>query len=80
MYLNDEDVVVLLRKRKSALRSGAARLCRETTEGSGFATPGGDYQAVYRSIDRYTHLLRRCGLFLERTKVNCALRPDTDGL
>ncbi len=70
MYLNEGDVVSLLRKLVHSLEPGGIIVCRETTVRSGTVTREGDYQAVYRSIETYTRILNECGLSVVTKKRN----------
>jgi len=56
MYLNEDDVISLLKKLTSSLQPGGLILCRETTVRQGTVTRDGDYQAVYRSIANYERI------------------------
>ena len=70
MYLNEEDVVALLRKLKSFLSPGGIILCRESTVRNGTITRDGDYQAVYRSVPTYLGLFNGCDLAVVQTCLN----------
>ena len=70
MYLNDREVIALLRKIVPALNPGGMILCRETTVREGVVTRGGEYQATYRSIDVYRGLFADCRLAVTRTERN----------
>jgi trans-aconitate methyltransferase len=61
MYLNDLDVVALLRSLKDRLASGASIVLRESTVPQGKVTARGDYQAVYRNVSLYQDLFREAG-------------------
>ncbi len=61
MYLDDNDVVEMLRSLKDRLAPGAAIVLRETTVPRGKLTPGGEYQAVYRNVGLYQDLFREAG-------------------
>jgi len=61
MYLNENDVTILLRKILPSLEPGAIVLCRETTVRKGVVTRRGEYQAVYRSVQTYENIFRKCG-------------------
>ncbi len=61
MYLNDLDVVALLRSLKDRLTSGASIVLRESTVPQGIVTARGDYQAVYRNVSLYQDLFRKAG-------------------
>ena len=62
MYLNERDVVSLLRKLIMFLEPGGIILCRETTVKEGIVTRQGEYQAIYRSVSTYTNIFKECGL------------------
>jgi len=53
MYLNDLDVVAILRSLKDRLAPGASIVLRESTVPQGKITARGDYQAVYRNVSLY---------------------------
>jgi trans-aconitate methyltransferase len=61
MYLNENDVTILLRKIIPSLEPGSIVLCRETTVRKGVVTRRGEYQAVYRSVKTYENIFRKCG-------------------
>lgn len=70
MYLNENDVVSLLRKLSRSLQPSGIILCRETTVRQGVVTREGDYQAVYRSVATYTRIFNECGLSVVTVKRN----------
>jgi trans-aconitate methyltransferase len=70
MYLNEDDVIRLLRKLVSSLQPGGMILCRETTVRKGEVTRRGDYQAVYRSVENYRRIFSVCGLSVTRVRIN----------
>ena len=70
MYLNENDVVALLKKLKSFLNPGGVILCRETTVRNGTITRDGEYQAIYRSVLTYLSLFNRCDLTVVQTCLN----------
>jgi len=70
MYLNENDVIALLRKLKSFLTPEGIILCRETTVRNGTVTRDGDYQAIYRSVPAYLSLFNRCELTVAQTCLN----------
>ena len=61
MYLNDSDVVEMLRSLKERLVPEASIVLRETTVPQGKLTLGGKYQAVYRNVSLYQDLFREAG-------------------
>ena len=70
MYLNEKDVVALLRKLKSFLTPEGIILCRESTVRKGTVTRDGEYQAVYRSVPTYLSMFNRCDLKVVKTCLN----------
>ena len=62
MYLNEEDVVALLRKLISSLQPGGIILCRETTVRQGTLSRQSEYQAIYRSVAIYRRIFEESGL------------------
>ena len=70
MYLNESDVISLLRKLVPLLDSGGTILCRETTVPSGTVTRQGEYQAVYRSVSTYRGVFQQCGLSVAQVQTN----------
>ena len=70
MYLNECDVIALLRKLNSFLSPGGFILCRESTVRNGTITREGEYQAVYRSVPVYHSLFNKCGLSVTQTCLN----------
>jgi SAM-dependent methyltransferase len=63
MYLNDIDVIALLRSLKNRLIEGGAIILRESTVHQGVSLSQGRYQAVYRSVNRYCQLFDVAGSF-----------------
>jgi trans-aconitate methyltransferase len=61
MYLNDIDVVGLLRKLRPCLGPSSLIICRESTVRGGIVTRNGEYQAVYRSVPIYERMFREAG-------------------
>ena len=61
MYLNDVDVVGLLKKLRPCLGPNSLVICRESTVQSGIVTRNGEYQAVYRSVPIYERMFRESG-------------------
>ena len=72
MYLNDLDVVAILRSLKDRLASGASIVLRESTVPQGKLTPRGDYQAVYRNVMLYQDLFRQAGFPTSESRRNYA--------
>ena len=70
MYLNEGDVISLLRKLSRSLEPGGIIVCRETTVRQGIVTREGDYQAVYRSVAEYQRIFGECGLTVVNEKRN----------
>ena len=70
MYLNEEDVISLLRKLIPSLQPGCIVLCRETTVRQGTTTRQGDYQAVYRSVADYERIFAKCQLSVLNVQSN----------
>jgi len=70
MYLNDIDVIALLRSLKNRLIEGGTIILRESTVHQGVSLSQGEYQAVYRSVNRYRQLFDRVGLFRMEVRRN----------
>jgi trans-aconitate methyltransferase len=70
MYLNEEDVISLLKNITLSLRTGGMILCRETTVRQGVVARQGEYQAVYRSVDVYQRIFAECGLSVAKLEIN----------
>ncbi len=70
MYLNEEDVISLLRRLIPFLQPGSVILCRETTVRQGTTTRQGNYQAVYRSIADYEGIFAECELSIPKVQLN----------
>ncbi|HJP14608.1 MAG TPA: class I SAM-dependent methyltransferase [Nitrospinota bacterium] len=62
MYLNEGDVIALLRKLAPCIEPGGMILCRESTVRGDTVTRQGDYQVVYRSVPGYGRIFGKCGL------------------
>ena len=62
MYLNDVDVIALLRKLIPFVEAGGIILCRETTVQKGTVIRDGTYQVAYRSVQTYTDIFEQCGI------------------
>ena len=61
MYLNDTDVVELLRSLKGRLGEEGSMILRESTVRKGMLLAKGEYQAVYRSVELYGRLFEDAG-------------------
>ena len=70
MYLNESDVISLLKRVTPHLEPGGIVLCRESTVRNGTLTRQGDYQVVYRSVQTYSSLFSKCGLSVEHVELN----------
>jgi|LGVE01.1.fsa_nt_gb SAM-dependent methyltransferase len=70
MYLNDHDVMALLRSLKSRLIEGGAIILRESTVHQGVSLSQGKYQAVYRSVNLYRQLFDGAGSFRVEVRRN----------
>ena len=70
MYLNEDDVIALLRRVAPLLETGGMILCRETTVREGIVTRQGKYQAVYRSVPIYRKIFAECGLSVAQVEMN----------
>jgi hypothetical protein len=70
MYLNESDVISLLKRVAPFLEPGGIVLCRESTVRSGTLTRQGDYQVVYRSVQTYSSLFSKCGLSVDHVELN----------
>ena len=62
MYLQDSDVVALLRSLKSRLNEGGTIILRESTVRKGLHQAKGEYQALYRNVDLYQKLIKEAGI------------------
>ncbi len=70
MYLNESDVISLLKRVTPFLEPGGIVLCRESTVRNGTLTRQGDYQVVYRSVQTYSSLFSKCGLSVDHVELN----------
>ncbi len=61
MYLNDIDVVGLLRKLRPCLGPSSLVICRESTVRGGIVTRNGEYQVIYRAVPIYERMFRESG-------------------
>ena len=74
MYLNDSDAVTLLHSLKERLCSGGSIILRESTVRNGELLAKGEYQAVYRSVDRYHDLFQRAAIPCQEVRGNPGYR------
>ena len=63
MYLNDPDVIKLLQSLKNRLIEGGSIILRESTVPQGVFLSQGEYQSIYRSVNRYRQLFDVAGSF-----------------
>lgn len=70
MYLNEPDLIALLRRLVPFLAPGGMMLCRESTVREGTLTRQGEYQATYRSEEAYEAIFRKGGLVITRQEIN----------
>ena len=70
MYLDEKDVVVLLKRLKQCLEPNGIILCRESTVREQTFVLEGDYTAVYRSVKRYARLFQKSDLALRHKEKN----------
>jgi SAM-dependent methyltransferase len=70
MYLDESDVVVLLRKLRKCLGPDGIILCRESTVRDNTLTLTGDYSVVYRSIESYRRIFKNSGLAVRTIERN----------
>ena len=70
MYLNENDVVALLKKLIPCLGPDGIILCRESTVRGEVVTGAGDYHVVYRSVSEYKRIFKQCGLTLKQVERN----------
>jgi SAM-dependent methyltransferase len=70
MYLNDGDVMALIRSLKSRLVEGGSIILRESTIRQGVSLLRGEYQAVYRSVNQYYQLFKGAGSFRVEVRRN----------
>jgi len=70
MYLNDRDVIALLRKLVPCIEPGGMILCRESTVRGDAVALRGEYQVVYRSVSDYGRLFGQCGLAIPHVERN----------
>ncbi len=70
MYLNETDVIDLLRKLVLCVEPGGMILCRESTARGNAVTLKDDYQVVYRSVSDYGRIFGQCGLSVRHVERN----------
>ncbi len=70
MYLNDRDIMVILRSLKSRLTEGGSIILRESTVCQGVFLSQGEYQAVYRNVNLYRQLFDSAGSFRMEVRRN----------
>ena len=70
MYLNEKDVIALLRKLVPFIEPCGMILCRESTVRRDAVTLRGDYQVVYRSVSDYGRIFGQCGLNIRHVERN----------
>ena len=70
MYLNERDVIALLRKLVLCMEPGGMILCRESTVRGNAVSLRGDYQGVYRSVSDYGRIFAQCGLTIRHVERN----------
>jgi SAM-dependent methyltransferase len=70
MYLNDGDVLGLIRDLKARLTDKGTIILRESTAPKGVRVAEGEYQAVYRNVGLYTQLFEDAGLTVAEVRRN----------
>ncbi len=70
MYLNERDVIELLRRVTPLLSPDGLVLCRESTVRTGTYSRQGTYQALYRSVQVYSSIFERSGLEVTKVETN----------
>ena len=70
MYVNEKDVVDLLRKLVPCIEPDGMILCRESTVRGNAVALKDDYQVIYRSVSDYERIFGRCGLSVRRVERN----------
>jgi SAM-dependent methyltransferase len=70
MYLNDDDLIDLLRSLKNRLTESGSIILRESTLYQGVYLASGEYQAVYRSVNLYHQLFEDAGPFRVEVRRN----------
>jgi SAM-dependent methyltransferase len=70
MYLDENDVIALLKKLAPCLAPNGTILCRESTARGKTTARTGDYSVVYRSVPDYKRIFTHCGLTLTHAERN----------
>ncbi len=70
MYLDEKDVIALLRKLIPCLGPDGIILCRESTVRGETVRGAYDYPVVYRSVPDYKRIFKQCGLTLQSVERN----------
>lgn len=70
MYLDEKDVVTLLKNLAKHLASGGVILCRESTVRGQTVSLTAPYSVVYRSVESYQRIFKKSGLSLRRIERN----------
>ena len=70
MYLNESDVIELLRSLAPRLGPDGIILCRESTVRGETVKRDGEYSVIYRSVPEYAQIFKRCGLVLHSVERN----------
>ena len=70
MYLKDADVLELLKSLKSHLSAKGIIILRESTVRRGGLLAKGEYQAVYRTVDKYGQLIANAGMSTPEVRLN----------
>ena len=70
MYLNDADVLGLVRDLKERLAGKGLVILRESTVRKGVRMAKGEYQAIYRNVGRYSQLFEETGLVVGEVRRN----------
>ena len=72
MYLNEQDVLMLLERLAPSLEEGALILCRESTVRRGTRTLQAEYQVVYRSVENYRRIFADADFNVVTAELNAA--------
>lgn len=70
MYLNDDEVEALLSELCRRLSPRGFIILRESTVRRGRRVRRGEYQAIYRTVERYRELCERAGARVLKTRLN----------